>query len=150
MEGLYLGLGTIGLAFFVLGGIFLIYGLRRTRPIRNWEKTSGTIIQKEENLVITLGKILRNESFSQDIPDRYPTVEYEVNGQTYTNTSKISQQPGLKPGRIVEVLYNSNHPEQAVINTFVQRGSLFTLLGSIFLTLACIFLTMILIVYFLY
>lgn len=50
----------------------------------------------------------------------------------------MSQQPGLPIDTEVDVLYNPNRPEKAIIDTFVQHGSLFILLGSIFLALAVI------------
>ncbi len=145
MEGFYLSFGVMSLVFFVIGSVFLVYGIRRARTIRCWEKTTGVIVKKEKILNSALKNLFQD--FAQNIPDRYPTVKYTVNGNTYTNTSKISQHPGMKPGKEVEVKYNPDHPEQAVINTFVQRGSFFTLIGAIFFTIACILFIVLFIVY---
>ena len=148
MEGFYLGFGVFSSVFFIIGAVFLFYGMNHSRSSKNWKITSGVIVKKEKITSPTLSKLFQGSNFLQNAPDRYPTVEYEVNGQTYTYTSKISQEPGLPPGKKVEVLYDPNKPDKALINTFVQRGGFFKLIGTLFFTIGSISYVILFIVFF--
>lgn len=135
MEALYITGGAFGAVFTILGVVFFTFGVLRTRPLKNWEATTGIIIKKELNININLGKLLGDKSFIEKTPDYYPTFQYVVGGKTYESTSKVHQEPGFSPGKEVEVLYDPAAPQNAVINSFVQKGTLFTLLGGIFLSI---------------
>lgn len=142
MNDLYMVLAILALSFLLLGSIFWLIGFIRKRGTKDWAWASGEIIKKEKHYNITLSKIIKNEEFLSKGPDERPTAEYVVDGKTYTYTSNIGQTPGIKPGIIVDVLYDPYNPSKAMINTFVQSGAIFKLLGWIFIgvTLLC-FLT---------
>lgn len=115
MDGLLVLIPFIILS--ILATIFLSIGLVRRRQMKRSHVTEGVIIKKGR--------------FFSHMPDRAPTVKYEVNGQIYEFTSKIQQEPGIKPGTEVDVYYLPENPEKAIINTFAQRGTVFTVIGSI-------------------
>lgn len=138
MEDLFYICGIIGLILFVMGSIFFIIGFRRSRLVNRWKKTSGIIVKKEININISLSKIISGDSFVSKGPDYHPTVQYTVDGVQHEYTSNVHQQPGIPIGKEVEVRFNPDNPEQAIINTFVQRGSIFTLIGGILLSMSLI------------
>ena len=110
--------------FFIPGGIFLI--------LSSVFLTIGLVRKRKINRsLLTEGEIIKKGLFFKHTPDHFPTVKYEVNGTVYEHTSRISQRPGLTPGTQVDIYYHPEKPEKAIINSFVQRGSLFTLIGSI-------------------
>ena len=143
METIYMVGGILTLTFLMLGSVFLFLGLSRSRRTKKWNRTSGIVIKKEKNIHITLGKIFNKESLLSNGPDASPTFQYQVNGNEYEKTSSIQQKPGFNPGTIVDVLYDPNDPKQAIIDSFVQRGSIFTLLGWIFISIGFVILCII-------
>lgn len=130
METLYFILSIPGLIFSTMGLIFILVSRTTVRPDRDWLTTTGTIIQKEKNYSISLNNIINKKEILSTAPDRAPTFHYEVNGVEYETTSKVQQTPGFQIGSTVEVLYNPDDPEQAVINSFLQKGTLFNILGK--------------------
>ncbi len=140
MEDLYFLLGIPALIFSFMGLIFLLVSRTTVRPTKEWLTATGTIIQKEKNYTISLGKIINGEGFVSGAPDRAPTFQYEINGVEYETTSKVQQTPGFKIGSTVEILYNPADPQQAVINNFIQKGTIFNLIGKILITLGVILL----------
>lgn len=142
MNDLVFVLSIFTAIFFILGGIFFTIGHVKTRSQNMWDETTGVIIKKTNPPQIF--KILFRNYDKQ--PDYYPTVQYIVNGITYEKTSDVYQSPGLPPGKEVSVLYNPDDPEQAVINTFIQRGTIFKLIGSILIGI-CILAIIIGIIY---
>lgn len=68
-----------------------------------------------------------------------PTVRYIVDDKEYEFTSPSGQSPKLRTGKKVGVYYNPDDPNQAVIDTFAQRGSIYKLLGNIFLVFGLFF-----------
>lgn len=116
MEG-YILFFIPGLLFSILSIAFLSFGLVRKQRIIHFHPTEGEVIKKG--------------TFFEHTPDYFPTVRYEVDGKVYEYQSRVSQRPGFKPGTKIGVLYHPERPEKAVINTFVQRGSAFTLIGVI-------------------
>lgn len=139
MEDIMLIGTVISLIFFIIGGIFLFIALRISRPIKTWEMTKGIIIKKETNINVTLGKLIRSDELLSKSPDYYPTVRYTVDGSSYEYTSNIHQSPGIPIGKQVTVLYNPDNPNEAIINTFIQRASIFIVLGSVFLIIGLVF-----------
>lgn len=141
MDEHILIVGTIAGPFFLLGVIFFSIGFIRSQIAKKYERTTGVIVRGEKSSFLkhsNFNELIDKLYEGRTVPDKYPTVAYEVQGTTYTYKSAMSQQPGLPIGTEVDVLFNPNRPEKAMIDTFVQRGSLFTLLGSIFLVLALI------------
>jgi len=130
MEALYLLLGIPGLIFSFMGLVFLLVSRTTVRPDREWLTTTGTIIQKEKNYSISLNNIINKKEVLSSAPDRAPTFHYEINGVEYETTSKVQQTPGFQIGSTVEILYNPDDPEQAVINSFIQKGTLFNIIGK--------------------
>lgn len=127
--------------FGLLGLVFFLIGYLRTRKIHYFDRTEGMIIQKERHFKLNLFQLSKKQtSIHQEgtYSDENPSVAYEVGGEKYIHTSSISQQPGIPIGTKVGVYYDPYQPEKAIIDTFVQRGSLFKLLGSIFLGIAMI------------
>ncbi|HLR69038.1 MAG TPA: DUF3592 domain-containing protein [Virgibacillus sp.] len=141
MDEHILIVGTITGPFLLLGAIFFSFGFIRSQIAKKYERTTGIIVRGEKSSFLkhsNFNELIDKLYKDRTVPDRHPTVAYDIQGTTYTYKSAMSQQPGLPIGTEVDVLYNPNRPEKAIIDTFVQRGSLFTLLGSIFLALAVI------------
>lgn len=110
----------IGGVFALLGAVFLTFGLIRRRITEGWTPTQGIILKK--------GRLLPG------LPDRYPTFAYRNSyGEAFEHTSSIHQSPGFMPGTTVRVLYDPHDPQRAIIDSFAQRGAVFSLLGGIFL-----------------
>lgn len=63
-------------------------------------------------------------------------------GIKHEKTSKIQQSPGFAIGSTVEILYDPEDPQQAVINSFIQKGTLLNIIGKI-LTLVSVILLII-------
>lgn len=125
----------------MLGITFFFIGFFRSRKANYYERATGVIVRGKKNSLLeytNFSELVDKLYEGRTIPDRYPTVAYEVEGKIYTYKSAMSQSPGLRIGTKVDVLYDPYQPEKALIDTFVQRGSLFTLLGSIFLIVALI------------
>ncbi|GEN30080.1 hypothetical protein HNQ35_000217 [Cerasibacillus quisquiliarum] len=126
--------------FLLFGIIFFLIGWVRKRKARFWHQTTGIIVKKERSYVINLGKIVRGESFKEtDTPDEKPTVQYNVNGKAYQYTSNItSNSHPLYPGEEVNLLYNPENPNQAMIDTFIYRGTLFSVFGIAFMSISLV------------
>ena len=103
--------------FLFLGAVFLTIGLMRRSQGKHWSVTEGVIVKK--------GILLPS------FPDRYPTVRYRVGETEYESTSSVYQTPGFRPGRRVIVRYNADRPEQAIIDSFAQNGTVFVVVGFI-------------------
>lgn len=128
--------------FFILGIVFLLIGLFRSRKAKKYARTSGVIIKGAKKKLLKLPflseKLIDTLYDKQIVTETNPTVSYKVDGKTYTSRSTLSQEPPLRIGKKVDVLYNPENPEEALIDTFIQRGSIFTLIGSIFLIILLI------------
>lgn len=131
MEGFYLLFLIPGSIFLTMGLIFLFLMRKVTKPAKDWKLTTGIIIQKEKNYTISIGNFFNKGDFVSTQPDSAPTFQYEVNGIQYEKTSKIEQSPGFSIGSTVEILYDPEEPEQAVINTLIQKGTLINLISKI-------------------
>lgn len=147
MEVAYMLLSIPATIFLVMGLIFLLVIKNINRPAKDWQMTTGTIIRKEKNYSISLGKIFNKEGIVSSLPDSAPTFQYEVNGTEYEKTSKVQQNPGFAIGSTVEILYNPEDPQQAVINSIIQRGTLFSVLGKIFISISVILLFIVLLIF---
>lgn|SRR5690625_1987501 len=142
MSVIMLVFSILTFTFLIIGTIFFLIGFFRSRPIKYYDQTKGVIIKKERHYVINLYKLIHNEPAREFYtPDARPTVVYEVEGEQYTFTSSLSQQPGLEIGKEVNIFYDRYAPNRAIIDTFLQRGTLFTLIGIIFLVLGILFLS---------
>ncbi|MFS0724956.1 DUF3592 domain-containing protein [Paenibacillus sp. 1P07SE] len=108
----------------LLGAVFFSIGMFFRQRMRDWDVTRGIIIKA--------GSLFPN------LPDKYPTFEYVVNGEVYRKTSAISQTPGFWPGSTVTVKYDPYQPERASIDSMVQSGLIFVILGSVFLGVAVV------------
>ncbi len=129
------------LSFVTIGTVFFLIGFFRSRPIKYYDQTKGVIIKKERHYVINLRKLIHNEPAREYYtPDVRPTVLYEIDGEQYTFTSSLSQQPGMEIGKEVNIFYDRYEPNKAIIDTFVQRGTLFKLVGTVFLLLGLLFI----------
>lgn len=147
MNNLYFLLGIPAIIFSMMGLMFLLVIRIAVRPSKEWLTTTGTIIQKEKNYSISLGKIINSEGFLSNQPDSAPTFRYEVNGIEYETTSKVRQTPGFKIDSTVDILYNPDDPQQAIINTIVQKGTIFNIIGKVLLSLGVILLLIALLIF---
>ena len=149
MSVIMLTFSILAFIFLIIGMVFFLIGFFRSRPIKYYDQTKGVIIKKERHYVINLYKLIHNEPAREYYtPDARPTVTYEVEGEQYTFTSSLSQQPGLKIGKEVNVFYDRYDPNKAIIDTFIQRGTLFTLVGTFFLLLGLLFISALVFSYF--
>src|SRR5699024_4279358 len=107
----------------------LLFNLHRKsfKKIKNWHYTKTGVITD---------KIMYSSSKSDAVR---PTVRYTVNDKEYVFTSLIGQNPKLRTGKKVGVYYNPENPNEAVIDTFAQRGSIYKLLANVFLVFGLIF-----------
>lgn len=55
----------------------------------------------------------------------------KASGTEYENTSSIHHTPGFRPGTRVTVRYNPEQPEQAIIDSFAQNGTVFVVVGYV-------------------
>lgn len=140
MELFFLFFIIPAVVFLFTGLIFLIVNRNTVRPKKYWLTTEGKIIQREKNFNISLGRIINREGFVSAQPDRAPTFQYVVDGVEHETTSKIQQTPGFAIGSTVEVLYHPDDPKQAVINSFIQKGSIFNIIGKILTSIGLILL----------
>src|SRR5690625_4437474 len=113
--------------FFTLGIIFFTIGHLKYRKTLKWPYTEGEVINENEEIK-SIGPLITIK-----VDDDYPTVRYKVDNVEYTYRSNVSQKPNLPKGKIVEVFYNPDNPEEAVINTLIQNGGLFRLIGIVLL-----------------
>ena len=60
-----------------------------------------------------------------------PVFEYEFNGQTYTYYSNVeSEPPSYSMGEEVQIYVNPSNPNDVLVNTFMDRWFVITLLGG--------------------
>src|SRR5690625_610175 len=140
MDGFYMIFLIPAMILLIMGLIFLFVVRKVTKPEKHWPITTGTIIQKEKNMTLSIGNFINKGKFVSTLPDSAPTFQYEVNGIEYENTSDIQQDPGFAIGSTVEVLYDPDDPQKAVINSFIQKGTIFRVLGKIFTSIGLILL----------
>lgn len=114
--------GLMALVFIILGTAFLIIGTVIRNNSKDWDKTMGIIVN--------------GNAIFKSLPNSYPTAKYTVEGIEYTHTSNIKQNPRIRTGKKVEILYNPDKPNQARINTAVQNGKVFKIIGTIFLSVS--------------
>ncbi len=62
-----------------------------------------------------------------------PIVEYEIDGIVYREKSNVSQRFYIRPGKKVQIFYNPEEPNKMIIDTFIQRGSIYFLIGGFFM-----------------
>ena len=137
----------ICLVFGMLGMIFVVITLfnrRKAQKAQGWLVSSGTV---------TATDIRQHTSIDDDgsAGSTYfePVVEYtyQVGEQTYTSRriafganqfdsgtarKKVDQYP---QGKSIEVRYNPEKPEEAVLETTVAGGKVFLILGFVFIAI---------------
>ncbi len=60
-----------------------------------------------------------------------PVVDFELNNQTYTIRGSVaSSPPDFEVGEEVELFLKPNQPQEAKINSFVEKWLMATILGS--------------------
>lgn len=97
--------------------ILILMGILKRSKRKNWKKTDAISIE--------------NRSVGLGYPK--PIVEYEVDGVIYREQSNVGQQFHIRPGKKVQVFYNPERPNEMIIDTFIQRGSIYFLIGGVFL-----------------
>ena len=106
----------ISLSLLLVAMILLTMGIKKRLKVQNWKKINAIAVE--------------NSSYGLGYPK--PIVRYEVDGVQYEVQSNISQRTPWKDGKQVQVYYNPNNPNEMVIDTFTQRGSIYFLVGSLF------------------
>ena len=134
MEDMLMVPGLFAAIFTFIGVIFLSIGYRYSSQRKGWKAIKGVIV-KNENEVQVSNTLAKN---AIQTPDHHPTVQYTVNGKIFRSTSEIHQNPSLPIGKKVDVLYNPEDPAEALIDTFIQRGTFFVLIGALFLVIGLI------------
>jgi hypothetical protein len=106
----------LGGIFCLLGLIFFTIGWLRTRMCKQWVPTTGLIVSMKGT--------------TDGWPDRYPTFTWTgPDGRVYRKTSMVHG--GLyRRGSQVRVLVDPRQPQRAIMDTFVQKGTIFTVIGA--------------------
>lgn len=114
---------------FLIAGVWLIrINKRIKKTLKKWNYTTGVITEK---------RLWTKKGNAR------PTVRYKVAGEVYEYTSHAGQSPALRIGKKVGVYYNPDDVEKAVIDTFIQRGNIYTIVGFIFIAVGSVFLSVI-------
>lgn len=114
MEPLHISLIIASLAC-LSSGVLLGMGWRRYKRSQLWQETEG--------IIVTIGPVGADES--QPVTFSYRTTY----GEEKTVTSR-AQTLAHSEGSAVKVLYNPDQPDEAVIDSFAQRGKLFMVIGA--------------------
>jgi hypothetical protein len=129
-------MGVFGFIFAGIGSIFLIVGIIITLNTRSFVAksvtTQGTVID-----------LIRRTSGSSRSSVYYPMIQFTTSSgdRIIFEANSGSSQPAFKKDQQVEVLYNPQQPNSAVINSWAElwllpvictaMGSLFVLIGGI-------------------
>lgn len=111
---------VVGLVLFAIGGIFATIGLSMATWTIMWasggtQSTEGTVIR-----MVRSGKGTK------------PVAKYEVVGQSHEVVGQLTTSPPAhRVGDKVPVLYKTDTPADAVIDTFINRWLFPTIFGSI-------------------
>jgi hypothetical protein len=82
--------------------------------------------------VVEIDEIRSTDSDGKTSTTQYPIVEYEYEGTTYKSRSTIgSSGSDYSEGEQVEILVNTENPNNVLINTFTERWLIVTFLGAI-------------------
>jgi hypothetical protein len=106
----------IGGVFCLLGLVFFTIGRVRTMMCRSWVASTGLIVNRKGG--------------TEGWPARYPTFGWTgPDGHVYRKTSSVHG--GLyRLGSQVPILIDPAQPHRAIMDTFVQKGTIFTVIGS--------------------
>ncbi len=105
----------------LLGAVFTSIGVLRSRMTRGWMRTQGQVVSKSGS---TWG-----------MASQYPTFRWMApDGREYSKTSMVRSSLGPRPGTLVPVLFDPRDPSRGMIDSFVQRGTIFSVIGGILLT----------------
>jgi hypothetical protein len=114
-------------AFFPLffGGLLFLFGLLfgtigwvRTSMCKNWVHSTGLIVTRKG---ATTGWPTNQPTFGWTGPD----------GHVYRKNSLV-RGGFYRMGSQVPILIDPERPHRAVIDTFIQKGTIFTVMGSVF------------------
>lgn len=115
-----------------LGLVFMAIGVLRRRMMRGWVRTTGVVVDK------------RTGRADGGMPSLYPTFQWQdQDGQVHQRTSMVRQSLGPAPGKQVPIRYDPAEPSRAAVDSFVQNGTIFTVIGSVLVVLALLVATMI-------
>src|SRR5699024_4898636 len=117
--------------FFSFGTFFLRHHYKSRNERKNWHYTNTGVIT--DNIIYSRP----HKRMSNTIR---PTVQYVVDDTTYEFTSRIGQSTRLRTDKYVGLYYNPNKPNQAMIDTFTQRGTISKFAGYIFIGFGLVFL----------
>lgn len=92
-------------------------GILKKIKRRDWHKAEAISIE--------------DRSFGLGYPK--PIVEYSVDGVIYREQSNVGQKFHIRPGKKLQVFYDPSQPNKMIIDTFIQRGSIYFLIGGAFL-----------------
>jgi hypothetical protein len=116
----------------LFGGILLLFGLifgtigwARTSMCKNWVPSTGVIVTRKG---ATSGMPTDQPTFGWTGPD----------GQIYRRTSLVKG-GFYRMGRQVPILVHPEQPHRAVVDTFVQKGTIFIVMGSVFAVMGVAF-----------
>lgn len=102
-----------------LGIVFLAIGLLRRRMMRGWIRTTGIVVDR------------RTGRADGGVRAIYPTFQWQDKfGRMHQRTSIVRQSLAPAPGKHVPVRFDPAEPSRGVLDTFVQNGSIFTVIGS--------------------
>ncbi|KHL10797.1 uncharacterized protein DUF3592 [Mumia flava] len=114
---------VVAAGFALLGTVFVLIGLLRRRMTRAWQPTRGTVVTRDGSV--------------HGLPSGYPTVQWQdTAGRTHRRTSIVRQSFPPRLGTTVPVLYDPDRPDRGVMDTAVQRGTVFVAVGAGLLVIA--------------
>lgn len=114
----------ISLLLFLVVGFTMIY---------------GSVISKldcTEPTIATVIDIEKRSRGGRGLPMYLPTLEYEINGEIYTQKSNTNINPNIL-GKQIEIKYNPNNPKEITFSA--QKGNVI-IIGGGFIFIAVIFI----------
>lgn len=104
----------------LIGGVFAAIGLVRARLRQGWTRTTGEVVGARPG---------RN--------GQYPIFRWrDAAGGEHQHVSAVSSRPAPRVGREVPVLYDPQAPHRGMIDSVVQRGTIFTIVGGLLVAVA--------------
>lgn len=109
----------------LFGGILLLFGL--TFGTIGWARTSMC-----KSWVHSTGLIVTRKGATSGWPTDQPTFGWTgPDGHVYRRTSLV-RGGFYRMGSQVPILIHPEQPHRAVVDTFIQKGTIFMVMGSIF------------------
>lgn len=114
-----------------LGLVFVAIGMLRARMMRGWVRTTGVVVNK------------RTGRADGGMASLYPTFQWQdQDGQVHQRTSTVRQSLGPAPGKQVPIRYDPAEPSRAAVDSFVQNGTIFTVIGIALVVIALVVASM--------